>query len=67
MKINNINDIPLSYKKIEKLISSDESVVGIDAKKTHIIIIHMLKEMSLKIEDMDQRLGTLEQEIKKKI
>jgi hypothetical protein len=30
------------YQEIMDMISSAESVVGIDAKKTHIIIIHKL-------------------------
>lgn len=51
------------YKDIEKLIASDESVVGIDAKKTHIIIIHMLQEMQKSIEKLDNRLEDLQQKI----
>jgi len=31
--------------KIEKVITSADSPVGIDAKKTHIIIIHKLLEI----------------------
>jgi hypothetical protein len=42
-----------SYEAIEKMIGSDQSVVGIDAKKTHIIIIHKLMEI-------EKRLATLE-------
>ena len=29
-----------AYRKIEEMISSDESPVGIDAKKTHVLILH---------------------------
>ena len=45
--------------KIEKVITSADSPVGIDAKKTHIIIIHKLLEI-------DKRLAKLEQENKTK-
>lgn len=45
-----------SYEAIEKMIASTESVVGIDAKETHIIIIHKLMEI-------EQRLKALEKTI----
>tara|TARA_Y100000294_G_scaffold73893_1_gene69661 strand:- start:341 stop:520 length:180 start_codon:yes stop_codon:yes gene_type:complete len=45
--------------KIEKVITSADSPVGIDAKKTHIIIIHKLLEI-------EKRLARLEQENKTK-
>ena len=45
--------------KIEKVINSADSHVGIDAKKTHIIIIHKLLEI-------EKRLAKLEQENKTK-
>ncbi len=45
------------YKEIEKYISSDESVVGIDAKETHILIIK-------KLLDIEKRLESLEEKIK---
>jgi hypothetical protein len=48
------------YKEIEKLIASDESVVGIDAKKTHIIIIYMLQEIQSKLVELENRLEKLE-------
>jgi|TARA_B100000745_G_C19994732_1_gene337422 hypothetical protein len=41
------------YNDIEQLISSETSPVGIDAKKTHIIILHKLIEI-------ERRLGRLE-------
>lgn len=46
-----------TYKAIEQMIASSESVVGIDAKKTHIIILHKLMEI-------EQRLEVLERNIK---
>ncbi len=51
------------FEQIEKAISSDESVVGIDAKKTHIIIIHMLWEIQEKLEQLEARLDSLEENI----
>jgi len=46
-----------TYDKIAKVIHSDSSPVGIDAKKTHILILKMLT-------DIKQRLDKLEEEIK---
>lgn len=51
------------YKEIEELIGSDESVVGIDAKKTHIIIIHMLKQIQDQLKDLEKRLEVIEDQI----
>ena len=42
-----------TYRDIEQLIHSDDSPVGIDAKKTHIIIIHKLMQI-------EKRLAALE-------
>ena len=44
------------YGKIAELIASDDSPVGIDAKKTHVIIINKLLQI-------EQRLGRLERMI----
>ncbi|HNP19771.1 MAG TPA: hypothetical protein PKL31_15135 [Fulvivirga sp.] len=41
------------YQEIEKMIGDSNSVVGIDAKKTHIIIIHKLMQI-------EKRLAALE-------
>ena len=41
------------YGEIEALIGSDDSPVGIDAKKTHVIIIHKLLQI-------EERLAKLE-------
>jgi len=43
------------YEEIANVISSDASPVGIDAKKTHIIILHKLDELNqrmIRIENM---------------
>ena len=47
-------DVPHDiFTSIEREISSEASPVGIDAKKTHIIILHKLQEI-------DQRLRRIE-------
>jgi hypothetical protein len=47
-------DIPAErYRSIEALIESDRSPVGIDAKKTHVLILHLLL-------DLDRRIRRLE-------
>ena len=48
-------------EQIESAIQSDESVVGIDAKKTHVIIIHMLHQIQQKLDEMERRIVRLEQ------
>ena len=42
------------YKDIEKLIDSKDSPVGIDAKKTHVIIIHKLMEIEKRLEKLEK-------------
>jgi hypothetical protein len=44
------------YKDIERMISSPESVVGIDAKKTHIMILHKLMEIEKRITALENKL-----------
>ncbi len=43
------------YGEIEELIASDDSPVGIDAKKTHIIIIHKLRQIEQRLERIERR------------
>lgn len=55
------NEVPeKAYKEIERIIGSDQSVVGIDAKKTHIIIIHMLHQLDSRLDAIEKRLEQLE-------
>ena len=58
--MRNINIDPAKYKEIEKLIGSDESVVGIDARKTHVLIIHLLQGILEKMDHLEDRLDDLE-------
>ena len=43
-------------KRIEELIASDASPVGIDAKKTHVLIIQKLLEIERRLERIESRL-----------
>ncbi|WP_199222855.1 hypothetical protein [Rhodohalobacter mucosus] len=54
----NISDS--AYKEIEKMIGSEESVVGIDAKKTHVMIIHLLQEIMDKLDHLEERIDDLD-------
>jgi hypothetical protein len=45
-----------TYNEIQKWISSEESVVGIDAKETHIIIIHKLLEIEKRLKALEEKL-----------
>ncbi len=43
-------DVPQDrYEKIVRMIESIDSPVGIDAKKTHVIIIHKLMEIERRL------------------
>jgi len=44
-----------TYEEIAKVIHSDESPVGIDAKKTHILILSKLQEITERLERLEQR------------
>lgn len=52
-------DVPHeTYERLEKYISSDESPVGIDAKKTHIFILHRLMEIERKLDNLSHIVTT---------
>ena len=44
-----------TYKEISEFIHSDKSPVGIDAKKTHIYIIHMLNQIEERLEALEKK------------
>ena len=55
-------DIPKDeYERISALIESDASPVGIDAKKTHIIILHKLSELERRLDRIEARLPPAEE------
>ena len=43
------------YQKIGELINSDTSPVGIDAKKTHILILHKLTEIEKRLDQIENK------------
>jgi len=42
-----------TYEDIAELIHSDKSPVGIDAKKTHILILHKLMEIEKRLDAIE--------------
>ena len=50
-------DIPRdAYEELEAAIESDETPVGIDAKKVHVVIIHKLMEIENRLDRLEERL-----------
>jgi hypothetical protein len=47
-----------TYQAIEAEIASDASPVGIDAKKTHIMILHQLREIEQRLKRIEDALET---------
>lgn len=45
-----------TYDEIAQVIHSDESPVGIDAKKTHILILNKLQEISERLARLEERM-----------
>ncbi len=45
-----------TYRAIEREIASDESPVGIDAKKTHVMILHQLRVIEARLERIEAAL-----------
>lgn len=48
---------PGTYEEIAKVIHSDQSPVGIDAKKTHILILNKLYEISDRLTRIEEKLA----------
>ena len=46
---------PSTYDELEELIASAESPVGIDAKKTHILILHKLAQIEARLARIEDR------------
>jgi hypothetical protein len=44
------------YEEIAKVIHSDKSPVGIDAKKTHILILNKLQEITDRLDRIETKL-----------
>jgi hypothetical protein len=58
-KLMNYNIDEKTYNEIADLIGSDASPVGIDAKKTHIIIIKALADLHTKIDKLEKEIESL--------
>jgi hypothetical protein len=52
---------PKEGEKIEQFIRSDDSPVGIDAKKTHVYIIQMLHKIDRRLAALEDRVAKAEQ------
>ena len=48
-----------TYNEIAKVIHSDNSPVGIDAKKTHILILKALSDLTTKIDRLELEIEEL--------
>jgi len=61
-KENKMNlEVPAAdVEQIEKAIASEDSVVGIDAKKTHVLILYKLLEIERRLKRVEGRLGRVE-------
>lgn len=46
-----------AYEEIAKLIHSESSPVGIDARKTHILILKMLHDINTRLDKLEQILS----------
>ena len=50
------SDIPEEIQaELEALLGSDDSPVGIDAKKTHVLILHKLFEIERRLARLEQQ------------
>ena len=48
-----------TYKQIAETIHSDTSPVGIDAKKTHILILKALSDLNDKVDRLEKEIAEL--------
>jgi hypothetical protein len=48
------------YDRIAMEIASEDSVVGIDAKKTHVMILHALRDIQQRLERLERRFEVAE-------
>ena len=51
-----MSDPDREYDRIAREIESDESPVGIDAKKTHVLILQKLADLERRLERIEERL-----------
>lgn len=48
-----------AYRRIEEVIASDDSPVGIDAKKTHVMILHQLARIEKRLKKLEKKVRTM--------
>ncbi len=48
---------PDEYREIEALIADATSPVGIDAKKTHVLILHKLTSIEERLSALEEKIG----------
>ena len=49
---------PKLYEEIAAVIHSDKSPVGIDAKKTHILILYKLQELNERLARIEEKMDS---------
>jgi hypothetical protein len=54
---NRLNVPAAEYRTLAEALASDESPVGIDAKKTHVVILHLLLDLQDRLSRLEERLG----------
>jgi hypothetical protein len=55
----NFNIDEKTYNQIAEIIHSDASPVGIDAKKTHILILNALSQLNEKVDRLEKEIAAL--------
>lgn len=56
-------DVPRDdYERIRELITSPDSPVGIDAERTHVMIIHLLEDLQRRLRVLEGRIEELEKD-----
>ena len=56
-RITEMNIPDEAYRRIEELIANDQSPVGIDAKRTHVMVLHQLERIERRLEKIEKSLG----------
>lgn len=50
-------DVPAEdYEELERAIADPSSPVGIDAKRTHVLILYKLRELERRLDSIERRL-----------
>ena len=45
------------YQRIDEEIHSDQSPVGIDARKTHVMILYKLEQIEARLQRLEEQIG----------